>query len=262
MQENANNFNHLVEIITKLRQPGGCPWDQKQTVESFRPYLLEEMHELFEALDLEDQNHIKEELGDLLFQIIFLSNLFEEQGVFTIAEVLETISAKMIRRHPHVFSDTKIISEKELRRNWNKIKAQENKDQKREKKCIFAYPKSLPALFRAQRVSGRAVASGFEWPDINGVFEKLYEEIDELKEALFSGNQQDIEEEIGDMLFTMVNISRKAGFEAETTLQCSTEKFIRRFTKMTKLSEENGIPIEEIDICAMQKLWEEAKKSE
>ena len=262
MHNNSNNFNKLIKIITKLRQPGGCPWDQKQTVESFRPYLLEEMHELFEALDLEDQDHIKEELGDLLFQVIFLSNLYEEQGIFTIAEVLETISAKMIRRHPHVFGDTKISSEKELRRNWNKIKAQENKDQDRGKKSIFSYPKSLPALLRAQRVSERAVISGFEWPDINGVFEKLDEEIGELKEALLSGNRQDIEEEIGDMLFTMVNISRKAGLEAETTLQRSTEKFIRRFTKMTKLAGENDTSIEEMDIGAMQKLWDRAKKEE
>lgn len=262
MQEKSHNFKQLIEIITKLRQPGGCPWDQKQTVESFRPYLLEEMHELFEALDLGDQNHIKEELGDLLFQIMFLSNLYEEQGIFTIAQVLETISTKMVRRHPHVFGDKEIGSERELRRNWNKIKAQENKDQDRGEKCIFAYPKSLPALFRSQRVSERAVTGGFEWSDINGVFEKLDEEIDELKAALLSGNRQDIEEEIGDMLFTMVNISRKAGFEAETTLQRSTEKFIRRFTKMTKLAGEKDTSIEEMDIGGMQKLWAQAKKEE
>jgi MazG family protein len=262
MQENSNNFIKLIKIITKLRQPGGCPWDQKQTVESFRPYLLEEMHELFEALDHKDQNHIKEELGDLLFQIIFLSNIYEEQGVFTIAEVLETISAKMVRRHPHVFGDTKFDSEKEMRRNWNKIKALENKDQDRGKKSIFSYPKSLPALFRAQRVSERAVSSGFEWPDIDSVFEKLDEEIAELKEALLSGNRQNIEEEIGDMLFTMVNISRKAGFGAETTLQSSTEKFIRRFTKMTELAGEKNTAIEEMDIDAMQKLWNQVKKDE
>ncbi|MEN8134770.1 MAG: nucleoside triphosphate pyrophosphohydrolase [Thermodesulfobacteriota bacterium] len=262
MRENSNKFNQLIKIITKLRQPGGCPWDQKQTVESFRPYLQEEMHELFEALDLEDQNHIKEELGDLLFQVIFLCNLYEEQGIFTIAEVLETISAKMVRRHPHVFGDTKFSSEKEMRRNWNKVKAQEKKEQNREGKSIFSYPKSLPALFRAQKVSERAVTSGFEWPDINGVFEKLDEETGELKEALLSGDRQDIEEEIGDMLFTMVNISRKAGFEAETTLQHATEKFVGRFTRMTKLADEKDTSIEEMDIDGMQRLWARVKKEE
>jgi MazG family protein len=262
MHENTSGFNKLVDIISKLRQPGGCPWDQKQTVESFRPYLLEEMHELFEALDLRDQQHIKEELGDVLFQIIFLGNLYEEQGIFTIAEILETISAKMIRRHPHVFGDTVINSEKELRMNWNKIKAQENRDKDQGDKCIFSYPKSLPALSRAQKVSGRAVSSGFEWPDINGVFEKLDEELDELKEALRSGNRLNIEEELGDMLFTMVNISRKAGFEAETTLQRATEKFIRRFTKMAELAKGENTAIEEMNISAMQKLWDQAKKEE
>ena len=262
MQENSNNFKKLTNIITRLRQPDGCPWDQKQTVKSFRPYLLEEMHELFEALDHDDHNHIKEELGDLLFQVIFLSNLYEEQNIFTIDEVLETISAKMIRRHPHVFGDTKISSDQEMRRNWNKIKAEENKGQDRGQKDLFSHPKSLPALFRAQKVSEQAVNSGFEWPEIDDVFEKLDEEIGELKEALHAGDQQNIEEEIGDMLFTMVNISRKAGFEAETTLQRSTEKFIRRFTRMTELAKEKNTPIEEMDISAMHMLWDQTKKEE
>jgi MazG family protein len=262
MQDKTNKFSDLVKLIGTLRQPGGCPWDRKQTVKSFRPYLLEEMHELFEALDLGDHTHIKEELGDLLFQIIFLGNLYEEQGIFTISEILETIIAKMIRRHPHVFSDTKINSERELRKNWNKIKTQENKNNNQENKGIFSFPKSLPALFRAQRVSGRAVSSGFEWPDIDGVFEKLDEELTELKEALRSGNRNAIEDELGDMFFTMVNISRKAGFEAETTLQRSTEKFIRRFTRMTELAGEKGALLEEMDIAAMQRLWARTKEEE
>ena len=262
MTNKNNKFYELVEIINRLRQPDGCPWDKKQTVESFRPYLLEEMHELFEALDLQDQNHIKEELGDLLFQILFLSNLFEEQGDFTISEVLDTIKAKMIRRHPHVFGDTKINSEKELRRNWNKIKNQENTNKNQIDKNIFSFPKSLPALFRAQRVSGRAVSSGFEWSEINDVFKKLDEEIKELKEALASGNKLDIEEELGDMLFTMVNISRKTGFEAETTLQRSTEKFIKRFSKMAEMALIKNTTIEELNISEMQELWEQVKRQE
>lgn len=260
MKKNSNNFSKLTSIITRLRQPDGCPWDQKQTVESFRPYLLEEMHELFEALDHEDHHHIKEELGDLLFQVIFLSNLYEEQNIFSIDEVLETINAKMIRRHPHVFGTTKISSDQEMRRNWNKIKAGENKRRDQGKKELFSHPKSLPALFRAQKVSEQAVNSGFEWPEIDDVFDKLDEELGELKDALHSGNQQNIEEEIGDMLFTMVNISRKAGFNAETTMQRATDKFIRRFTKMTELAEAQDTAIEKMAIAAMQKLWDQAKK--
>lgn len=260
MQENSNKFSRLVDVIKRLRQPNGCPWDQKQTVESFRPYLVEEMHELLEALDLNDHQHIKEELGDLLFQIIFLSNLYEEQGLFNIVGVVETITAKMIRRHPHVFGDIKINSEKELRRNWNRIKTQENIDKDQGNKSIFSYPKSLPSLFRAQRVSNRAVSSGFEWPDVDSIFEKLAEEIDELKEALAADNRQDIEEELGDMLFTMVNITRKLGFEAETTLQLSTEKFIKRFTRMSELARRENTPIEKMDINSMQNLWNRIKK--
>lgn len=262
MKENSSEFSRLTEIIKQLRHPDGCPWDQKQTVESFRPYLLEEMHELFEALDHQDNNHIKEELGDLLFQVLFLCNLHEEEGLFTINEVLETISAKMIRRHPHVFGDKKITSEKELRRNWNRIKTQETSGAAKEAKGIFTYPKSLPALFRAQKVSKQAVSSGFEWPDIASIFVKLDEEIDELKEALTSGQRDDIEEELGDMIFTMVNISRKAGFEAETTLQRATDKFVRRFTRMSELAEEKNSAIEDLDIAAMQTLWQQTKAEE
>lgn len=260
MPDKNNKFRELTEIIIKLRQPGGCPWDQKQTVESFRPYLLEEMYELFEALDLRDNDHIKEEIGDLFFQLVFLSNLYEEHGAFTTADVLASICAKMIRRHPHVFGDTEINSERELRKNWHKIKKQENKKKGEEEKSVFNQPKSLPALFRAQRVSKRAVDSGFEWPDIDQIFQKLDEEVNELKEALALGNRQHIEEELGDMLFTMVNISRKAGFEAEKALQFATEKFIKRFTIMTNLANSKEQVLEELDILAMQKLWDEAKK--
>jgi MazG family protein len=262
MGTDSAKFHELVKIIARLRQPDGCPWDRKQTVESFRPYLLEEMHELFEALDRSDHQHIKEELGDLLFQIIFLGNLYEEQNIFTITEVLETISAKMIRRHPHVFSDKKFNSEQEMRLNWNKIKKREKKDAGQQHEELFSFPKSLPALFRAQRISGQAVSSGFEWPDMEGVVAKLDEEVEELKEALASGNRRQIEDELGDLLFTMVNVSRKAGFEAETTLQRSTEKFTRRFIRMSELAGEKNSSLEELDIVAMQELWDQVKKEE
>lgn len=252
----------LTEIITRLRQPDGCPWDRKQTVNTFRPYLVEELHELLEAIDLDDRPLIKEELGDLLFQVIFLSNLYEEQGSFTLGEVIDTISAKMIRRHPHVFGDTKVDSEKELRRNWNLVKTEENAARGKKDRSIFAFPRSLPALNRAQRVSDRAVSSGFEWPDLNAVFTKLEEEFAELKEAASNGNRHEIEEEIGDLLFTMVNIARKSGFDAETTLQKATDKFINRFTGMAKLAEADGTPLEDLEISAMQKYWLRVKDEE
>lgn len=255
-------LSELAGIITRLRQPDGCPWDRKQTVSSFRPYLIEELHELLEAIDLDDHPLIKEELGDLFFQVIFLSNLYEEQGSFSLADVLDTITAKMIRRHPHVFGDTKVGSEKELRRNWNLVKTAENTAKGKEDRNILTFPRSLPALNRAQRVSERAVSSGFEWPDLAAVFAKLEEEFAELKEATDGGTKQEVEEEIGDLLFTMVNIARKSGFDAETSLQKATDKFIKRFTKMTKLAEADGSPLEDLDILAMQEYWQLVKKEE
>lgn len=262
MDNNREKLHELVTIIKKLREPGGCPWDRKQTVKSFRPYLLEETHELLEALDIDDSDLVKEELGDLLFQIIFLNNLYEEQGHFSLDEVIETITAKMIRRHPHVFGSTKVDSEKDLRRNWNAIKTAENRKKARGDKSIFSFPKSLPALHRAQRVSGRAVSSGFEWKDISDIFAKLDEEIEELKEALVSADKKHIESEIGDMLFTMVNIARKAGFDAETTMHQATDKFIKRFTRIAEMANEEGGQLEDLDVDAMQILWARVKEEE
>lgn len=255
-------LSKLTEIITRLRQPDGCPWDRKQTVSTFRVYLIEELHELLEAIELDDRSMIKEELGDLLFQVIFLNNLYEEQGSFTLSEVIDGINAKMIRRHPHVFGGAKVDSEKELRRIWNLAKTDENLLKGKEDRGNFSFPRSLPALNRAQRVSERAVSSGFEWPDITAVFAKLEEELAELKEATDQGSREKIEEEIGDLLFTMVNIARKSGFDAETSLQKATDKFIKRFTRMAKLAEKTGTPLEDLDVSAMQNYWQRIKKEE
>lgn len=262
MSNNDVKFSRLLAVISRLREPDGCPWDRKQTVTTFRPYLVEELHELLEAIDLDDHQLIKEELGDLMFQVIFLNNLYEENNAFTIGEVLDTITAKMIRRHPHVFGEVQIDSEQELRRNWNRIKKRENAQKGQTERSIFSFPRSLPALMRAQRVSLRAVASGFEWPELTDVFSKLDEEIAELKEASTLGNQAGIEDEIGDILFTMVNVARKCGCDAETTMQKSTDKFIRRFTRMTELAEADDTTIEDLDIAAMQRYWQLVKSEE
>ncbi|NTV15555.1 MAG: nucleoside triphosphate pyrophosphohydrolase [Desulfobulbaceae bacterium] len=262
MTDIEGQFSQLYAVITKLRQPDGCPWDRKQTVATFRPYLIEELHELLEAIDLEDYQLIKEELGDLIFQIIFLNNLYQEKNHFTLAEVLATITTKMINRHPHVFSNLQIDSEQELRRNWNSIKAAENAQKGQVNRGIFSLPKSLPALLRAQRISVRAVSSGFEWPNLDSIFQKLDEEITELKEATIHGNPSEIEEEIGDILFTMVNVARKAGYDAEATLQKATDKFTRRFTRMCELATADGAIIENLDIDTMQRYWQMVKNEE
>jgi len=262
MKEIGDKFSRLVQIISRLRQPDGCPWDRKQTVDSFRPYLIEELHELLEAIDLDDRQMIKEEMGDLFFQIIFLTILYEEQHSFTLPEVLECIADKMIGRHPHVFGDTVINSEKELRSNWNRIKKSEKIEKGQQPGSIFSFPRSLPALMRAQRVSARAVSSGFEWPDLEAVLEKLEEEIAELREALNQQDQDGIEEEIGDLMFTLVNVARKAGLDSEITLQKATDKFTGRFTRMAELATMTGDSLENLDITALQLLWDRAKQDE
>jgi len=262
MKEIDDKFSRLVGIIRRLRQPDGCLWDRKQTVESFKPYLIEELHELLEAIDLDEHQLIKEEMGDLFFQVIFLNNLYEERQSFTLPEVLDTIADKMIRRHPHVFGDTVIDSEKELRKNWNRIKKSEKIEKGQRAGNIFSFPRSLPALMRAQRVSVRAVGSGFEWPDLAAVLAKLEEETAELHQAVAQNDLAGIEEEVGDLLFTMVNVARKAGLDAETTLQKATDKFTGRFARMAELAARQGERLENLDIAAMRRLWLRAKQEE
>ena len=258
----CDEFARLLEVISKLRAPDGCPWDQKQTVESFKPYLIEEMHELLEAISIDDRQHIKEELGDVLFQLIFLNNLYEESDSFTLSDVIRAITNKMVRRHPHVFGDTKYASDKEFRKNWNLIKAKEKEEKGHKEKGLFDFPKSLPGLLRAQRVSARAVSSGFEWPDVQGVIDKLDEEILELKEAIVSGDRKSIEDELGDVFFTLVNVARKHELDSETVMQGANNKFIRRFTKMSEIAQKDGHHIEDLDINEMQRYWEMSKKGE
>ncbi|MBU0675367.1 MAG: nucleoside triphosphate pyrophosphohydrolase [Proteobacteria bacterium] len=259
MKNTADHLDSLYQLIKKLRSPEGCPWDRKQTIESFQPYLIEELHELLEAIGTDDPEHIKEELGDLLFQILFINNLYEEKGAFDLNQVMISITQKMIRRHPHVFEGSKIRDEKDLRKNWNRIKNEEKRATESPATKLFSYPKSLPALLRAQRVSSRAVSSGFEWPDLESVFDKLAEELSELHHAFDHGTSAEIEDEIGDVLFTMVNIARKSGFDAEQTLQKSTDKFINRFECLAGIASTEGKVIEELNIDEMQRLWQQAK---
>ncbi|MBU0485860.1 MAG: nucleoside triphosphate pyrophosphohydrolase [Proteobacteria bacterium] len=257
MPKTNANLTRLIEIIKKLRGSDGCPWDQKQTIESFKPYLLEETHELIEAIDLNDIQNIKEEMGDLFFQILFLGNLYAEKGDFTVADALESISVKMVRRHPHVFSDKKFNSEAEMRQNWNKIKEEENEGKKQ--KPSFSFPKTLPALQRAQRVSERIAQTGFEWPNLEKAIEKLDEEITELKTALNNGINEEINEELGDVLLTLVNIGRLSGINNEESLQTATDKFTTRFSNLEKQSEKSGKSIQETDITELLEMWKNTK---
>lgn len=259
MQETAAKFIRLVEIITRLRAPDGCPWDQKQTPQTFKGYLLEETHELLEALNHDEAAHIREELGDLLFQIIFLNNLYAEQGRFTLAEVIDTISAKMIRRHPHVFGDQVIHSEQQLRQQWHAIKTAEKGPDAPPKNPLAAVPRSLPALHRAQRVADRAARTGFDWPDADHALTKALEEMGELQKAHACADPQHVGEELGDLLFALVVFARKRGLDAESAMQTATEKFIGRFAQFEEQATASGRQIADLSPEVMLALWEETK---
>ncbi len=260
-KESGEKFSELLEIISRLRAPDGCPWDQKQTIDSFKPFFIEECHELSEALDSGDTDHIREELGDLFFQLGFINQLYQEKNNFTMPAVLQSIIDKMIRRHPHVFEDITFDSEDDMRRNWARIKEQENK-KKKKKTYALDVPKSLPALSRSLRVSSRAARTGFDWPDVQSLQNKLSEEFAEISKAINSNNINEIEEELGDMLLMLVNVGRKFNINSEDCLHNATNKFIHRFKKMEDLISEENCTMEKMAPETQLKFWENAKKGE
>lgn len=259
MKEKSELFTKLIDIIRQLRAPDGCPWDKKQTPESFKPYLLEETHELSEAMSTGDPHHIKEELGDLFFQITFLALLYEEENLFTMTDALQGIIDKMIRRHPHVFTDEEFESDEAIRKNWQKIKATEKKQ---ETSDLIDVPKSLPALNRAQRVSSRVASHGFEWPDNKTLLRKFKEEAQELDEAVQSGNKRDIAEELGDVFFMLINICRRHDLYGEDIMNKATDKFIRRYTAMDELITKKGQSITNLESSDHLRYWLEVKENE
>lgn len=259
MPSAGKQLEALQQIIIRLRQPGGCPWDIKQTPETFKSYLLEEAHELLEAIDRQSPDLVKEELGDLLFQLIFVNQLYEEQGQFTLSEVITGIINKMIHRHPHVFGDEVVHSEEEQHRRWNQIKAQSKKEPTTVTDLLNNVPKSLPALRRAQRVSERAASNGFEWRDLQQAVDKLQEEVLELQEALSQGETEHITEELGDALFMLVNIGRLTKIASEDALHATTNKFIRRFSLVEQKAKDSGQLISQLSLPQQLELWGQAK---
>ncbi|MFH1217492.1 MAG: nucleoside triphosphate pyrophosphohydrolase [Pseudomonadota bacterium] len=263
MKKNAeagNKFSELLDLIARLRAPGGCPWDQKQTVQSFKPYLIEETHELSEALEGSDPLQVREELGDMYFQIGFINQLYEEQDHFTICEVLQSIIDKMIRRHPHVFADTTFDSYEEMRRNWGKVKEKE-KNAKKSRENELDVPKSLPALIRAQRVTSRVTRRGFDWPDMAGIVAKLDEEQKELMDAITTADKSRIKEELGDFLFLLTHLAGKFDLAAEECLHAATNKFVHRFKFMEEIITKESIIMETLDTDSLLSYWRIAKKS-
>jgi tetrapyrrole methylase family protein / MazG family protein len=247
-------FESLVEVIARLRAPDGCPWDRKQTHASLREYVLEESYEVLAALDAGDSAKLCEELGDLMLQIVLQAQVARESGEFEIADVLEGINKKLIYRHPHVFGDVKVGSAEDVVHNWEELKKAERKP---ETSMLESVPKQMPALAYAQRIQGRVAEAGFDWKDIQGVIDKVLEEVQELKQANSPSERSD---EFGDLLFTLVNFARRQGIESETALREANERFFRRFTFMERLCRERGFRFGDLSFDEQNKLWEEAKK--
>jgi tetrapyrrole methylase family protein/MazG family protein len=257
----GETFAELLDIMAQLRGDKGCPWDKEQSHTSLRPFLLEESHELLAALDQGDCQKIREELGDLLHQIIFHCQMAAEIGTFTAEDVVRDLKDKMVRRHPHVFSDKALQDSDTVLKQWAKIKANE-KDGEAPKSALGNLPKSMPALARAQTITERASQVGFDWPDVVLVWQKVEEELAELKTACSSGDQQRTGEELGDLLFSLVNLSRFLGLQSEDVLAQATERFIKRFSYIeTRLNESGNSPAAS-SLEAMDRLWDEAKELE
>jgi len=249
-------FRELVKIMKALRNPiKGCPWDLKQSPLSLKEYILEESYELLEAIEKNNSEEIKEELGDLLLQVIFISRIFQERGSFTIRDVINGINEKLINRHPHVFGDIEVKDAQEVKDNWEKIKKKEKKKQS----IISDYSDKIPALQNAKRISEQASSVGFDWKDAKLAFEKVEEEIEELKVELNQNNKQKIEEEIGDLLFAIANVSRLLKINPEFALKKTNDKFKKRFRFIEKSLEKEGKRIEETKLSEMEELWNKAK---
>ncbi len=246
-----SKFKDLVAIVEKLRGPNGCPWDKAQTHESLTPYAVEEAHELEEAIHNKDVENMKEELGDLLFQSVLHAEIAKQNGDFTIDDVLETLNTKMVTRHPHVFADTKVENADDVVKNWEEIKSQEKQVD------LFDIPKSFPALLESHKIGKRSKKADFDWDTPEQVFGEVTGEYNELKDALASGDKQHIEEELGDLLFTIAQLARHLDLDAEKALRLSNRKFIRRFYKMQELRPD----FDSLSRPEKESLWSQAKKA-
>jgi len=253
-------MNRLLEVMDRLRDPeNGCPWDLEQTFRSIAPYTVEEAHEVADAIEREDLDHLKDELGDLLFQVVFHSRLGREIGAFTFDDVAGAVADKLIRRHPHVFGDGPQMDAQTQTRNWEQIKAAE-----REKAGMSGFldgvSSSLPPLRRAVKLQKRAGRAGFDWPDLQPVLAKIREELRELEAELDSANRDRMEDELGDVLFAVANLARKLDIDADSALRRTNMKFETRFRAMEQAAREAGQRFENLELDAQEELWEKAKK--
>jgi ATP diphosphatase len=298
MSTTGERFERAVAIMARLRAPGGCPWDREQTFDSIKPYTLEETYEVLEAIDNRDWQELPGELGDLLLQVLFYSEMGKEQGTFSIDDVLDRLSRKLVDRHPHVFADTKADTSAEVKRNWEALKAEERKKRLTENagttdgtagktaaSILAGISSSIPSMLEAHKLSSRAAQLGFDWPDIEGLFEKLGEETAELRQHLkefpapgprpegrgVAGSGRPViseelrlrlEEEVGDLFFVLVNIARYLSLDPESALRRTNRKFRRRFLWMEQQLHERGIAPENSSMDELESIWQQAKQQE
>lgn len=250
----SNAFLRLVGIMDDLREK--CPWDKKQTIESLRQLTLEETYELTEAISDEDWKSISEELGDLLLHIVFYTKIASEQNRFTMNEVIDGICDKLIARHPHIYGDVQVKNEEDVKRNWEKLKLKEGK-----KSAFSGVPKALPSLLKAMRIQEKAKQVGFEWENKEQVWQKVEEEIGELKDAINQQDQDKVEDEFGDVVFSLVNFARFLDVDAENALERTNKKFIDRFTRMEQAALASGKSLNEMTLEQMDAIWNEIKQN-
>jgi MazG family protein len=297
MPSTGERFERAVAIMERLRAPGGCPWDREQTFDTIKPYTLEETYEVLEAIDNRDWPELAGELGDLLLQVLFYAEMAKEQNSFSIDDVLDRLSTKLIDRHPHVFADAKADTSADVKRNWEALKVEERKKKQiaeqgndaageiKKQSILAGVSSAMPALLEAHKLSSRAAQVGFDWPDVDGLFEKLHEETDELREHLkefpapgprpqgrglaSSGRtvipeslQSKLEEEVGDLFFVLVNIARYLSVDPESALRKTNRKFKRRFQWMEALLQESGRSVDDASMEELESLWQEAKAQE
>lgn len=255
-----HRFDRAMAIMRRLRGPGGCPWDAEQSHESLKRYLIEECYEVIEAIDKKDDGLLKEELGDLLLQPLFHAAIAEERGAFTIDGVLETLSDKLVRRHPHVFGDQEIRTSDEQVANWEKIKKQEKGEER--KSALSGIPPHMPALMQAQKVTEKAARVGFDWEHADQVYAKVLEELKELEETMAARDQERMEAELGDLLFAIVNLGRFLAVNPEEALRKTIDRFTRRFGHIEETLHARGVNLKDASLEEMEALWQEAKGME
>ncbi|MCI6354085.1 nucleoside triphosphate pyrophosphohydrolase [Eubacterium coprostanoligenes] len=253
------NIDDLVAIIKVLRAPGGCPWDREQTHESIKKNFIEETYEVVEAINKQSTDMLREELGDVLLQIVLHSEMESENGNFSFDDVVNDIVQKLVVRHPHVFGEVVANNTAEALNSWDTVKLK-TKGQKNQTESMLSVPRELPALMRAQKIQHKAAKIGFDWDNVGGAVDKLYEEIDELKTAMEQGKRFDIEDEFGDVLFSCVNIARFIDVDSEEALTASTDKFMSRFSLVEQMASEQGIDMKSSSIEELDRLWDKAKK--